>query len=78
MRWIYALAISWLCLLFVGCSAHPLPEDVTRSTTVEIVQRIRCEAKQAILRHARERVFDLFGWLTHRPIYSPNAWICTS
>jgi hypothetical protein len=38
-----------------GCAAHPIPRDVTALSTVEIVRRIRCEAKEgldAALAHA--------------------------
>lgn len=43
-------AVALLC----GCAIHPLPEDVagSRSTTINIVQKIRCEARQAIKDHA--------------------------
>jgi hypothetical protein len=34
-----------------GCSIHPLPDDVTRLATRQIVQHIRCEARTAI-KHA--------------------------
>ncbi len=35
-----------------GCSMHPLPEDVTRASTVDIVRKIRCEARDALISHA--------------------------
>ena len=38
-----------------GCAAHPIPRDVTALSTIEIVRRIRCEAKEglnAALAHA--------------------------
>jgi hypothetical protein len=31
-----------------GCSIHPLPEDVSRISTVDIVRSIRCEAKNGL------------------------------
>ena len=31
-----------------GCSIHPLPEDVTADTTITIIQKIRCEAREAL------------------------------
>src|SRR5262245_4297245 len=31
-----------------GCSVHPLPEDVSRASTVDIVRNIRCEAKKGL------------------------------
>jgi hypothetical protein len=39
-------------LFFAGCAVHPLPDQVTRQSTVGIVTAIRCEARQAILEHA--------------------------
>jgi hypothetical protein len=35
-----------------GCAAHPLPDDVTRTSTYDIVNQIRCEARQAVIEHA--------------------------
>jgi hypothetical protein len=34
--------------LLAGCAIHPLPEDVTRETSYQIVQKIRCEAREAL------------------------------
>jgi hypothetical protein len=34
--------------ILAGCAIHPLPEDVTRSTTIDIAQKIRCEGRQAL------------------------------
>jgi hypothetical protein len=31
-----------------GCAVHPLPDDVTRLSTYDIVQQIRCEAARAV------------------------------
>lgn len=43
------LAFALSAGLLVGaCSIHPLPEDTTRHTTIEIVQKIRCEARDAL------------------------------
>jgi hypothetical protein len=44
MLWVVALAQSGLA----GCSIHPLPDDVTRVSTYDIAQQIRCEAARAI------------------------------
>jgi hypothetical protein len=41
-----------------GCSVHPLPEDYSRKDTFDIVHAIRCEARQAILQHAPEKLFE--------------------
>jgi hypothetical protein len=35
-----------------GCSTHPLPDDVTRKSTYDIVDQIRCEARRAVIEHA--------------------------
>jgi hypothetical protein len=32
-----------------GCAVHPLPEDVTGNTTFHIVQKIRCETRDALI-----------------------------
>jgi hypothetical protein len=34
--------------LLGGCAIHPLPENVTRDTTYDIVQKIRCEGREAL------------------------------
>ena len=31
-----------------GCAAHPIPRDVTYASTVQIVRRIRCEAREGL------------------------------
>lgn len=48
MRTIKCVAVVGLALLLAGCAIHPLPEDVTRETTFLIVQKIRCEARDAL------------------------------
>lgn len=45
-------------VVLAGCSVHPLPEDVTRKSTHDIVHKFRCEAKQAILDYAPEKLFE--------------------
>jgi hypothetical protein len=45
-------------LMLSGCAGHPLPEDVTRKSTVSIVMAIRCEAGQAILKHAPDWAYE--------------------
>jgi hypothetical protein len=35
-------------ILLAGCSMHPLPEDVTRKNTYDIVEKIRCEAAEGL------------------------------
>jgi hypothetical protein len=53
MNPVRSFAFAGLAGLLVGCSTHPLPEDVTRTTTYDIVEKIRCEAKRAVVDHAR-------------------------
>ena len=45
MRVLFAVL---LCFALAGCSIHPLPDDVTRDSTFDIVEKIRCEARDAI------------------------------
>jgi len=51
MRPIHHLVIAGLAPVLVNCSTHPLVDDVTRATTSDIVQHIRCEAKRAVIDH---------------------------
>src|SRR5712691_2557835 len=53
MRPIHGLVISVLAPILASCSMHPLVDDVTRSTTFDIVEKIRCEARRAIIEHAQ-------------------------
>ena len=43
-----SLCAIFLTALLAGCSIHPLPDDVTRDSTFDIVEKIRCEARDAI------------------------------
>ena len=45
------LFLAGLAPIVVGCAIHPLPDDVTRETTSSIVEKVRCEAKRAVLDH---------------------------
>jgi hypothetical protein len=49
-----ALAVLALSSLLIGCSVHPLPDDVSRRSTFDIVENIRCEAKAAVEDHGRD------------------------
>ena len=53
MRPIHGLVISALAPILASCSAHPLIDDVTRSTTFDIVEKIRCEARRAVIAHGQ-------------------------
>lgn len=44
-------------VLLGGCANHPLVDDVTGYTTNDIVQKLRCEAQQAILAHLVKKHF---------------------
>jgi hypothetical protein len=48
IRPVLALACLVVLPLATGCSIHPLPDDVSRKTTYDIVDKIRCEAKAAV------------------------------
>src|SRR5215813_12438385 len=41
-------------LPLLGCSIHPLPGDIPRVATIDIVERIRCEAKAGLISVLRE------------------------
>ena len=45
-------------LTLSGCAVHPLPDQVTRESTLAIVTAIRCEAQAAILEYAPSPAFD--------------------
>lgn len=49
-----AALISTSAFLLVGCAIRPLPENVTRYNTYDIVQKIRCEVRDGIRLRLRE------------------------
>src|SRR5689334_1171285 len=53
MRSIQSIAIACLAPILANCSIHPLIDDVTRTTTYDIVEKIRCEAKEAVKRYGQ-------------------------
>jgi hypothetical protein len=53
MRPVQSLFIAVLAPILANCSTHPLVDDVTRSTTFDVVEKIRCEAKRAVVSEAR-------------------------
>jgi hypothetical protein len=53
MQTVRSFAFASLTPVLVGCAIHPLPEDVTRKTTYDIVEQARCEAKHAVMDYAR-------------------------
>jgi hypothetical protein len=54
LRKYYLLPLLSFSVLAQGCSIHPLPEDFSRSSTIDIVESIRCEAQAAIWSHAQK------------------------
>jgi hypothetical protein len=54
VRKYYLLPLLSFSVLAQGCSIHPLPEDFSRSSTIDIVESIRCEAQAAIWDHAQK------------------------
>ena len=53
--------------VLAGCSIHPLPEDVSRATTLDIVKSIRCEALeglQSLKPEERARVLPIINTTT--------------
>jgi len=48
MRTVKSIAFLGAALLLAGCALHPLPDDVTGRSTFQIVQKIRCEARDAL------------------------------
>ena len=60
-RWALAAAAFALG----GCSIHPIPDDVSRYSTAEIVRNVRCEAKDAVRERIREELYE-------RHIYDVN------
>jgi hypothetical protein len=48
MRFVNLFVVATASTIAAACSIHPLPEDFSRSTTFDIVQKIRCEARDAV------------------------------
>ena len=67
----YRISGLFASLLFLpGCSVHPLPEDVSHSSTSQIVRKTRCEARAEIVRQAADP-----GGTAFRAIDWDNAYI---
>ena len=43
-----AVYVFVLTSLLLGCSIHPLPGDIPRVATIDIVERMRCEAREGL------------------------------
>ena len=48
-----------------GCAAHPIPQDVTHASTVQIVRRIRCEAREGLEAALADAALQGIGKKTH-------------
>jgi hypothetical protein len=48
MKRVFSVAGIALSFFVVGCSIHPLPEDVTGVDTYHIVRQIRCETRETL------------------------------
>jgi hypothetical protein len=57
IRWFWGFVVA---MILSGCASHPLPEDLTRRSTLAIVKAIRCEAVRAIQdrRHTPNWAYD--------------------
>src|SRR5947209_1020231 len=49
MRSLARLAVIGFAVPLAACAIHPLPEHVTGQPTYHIVQKIRCEAREALI-----------------------------
>lgn len=78
MRTVKSVLCGVACLL-AGCSIHPLPDDVTHRSTFHIVQKIRCEAREAlteisadVLQNSKNpqypRTYEVGGWVRDRSL----------
>src|SRR5262249_51483440 len=47
-RTISCCAAAGVASGLAGCAVHPLPQDVSFANTVQIVRRVRCEAKEGL------------------------------
>ena len=48
-KWIRLTSVVVAGAVSTGCSVHPLPDDVTRLSTYNIVRQIRCETREAVI-----------------------------
>jgi len=47
-RLIHCCVVAALAVGLLGCSAHPLPQDISYASTVDVVRRIRCEGREGL------------------------------
>jgi hypothetical protein len=48
MNYLRKWALAAVTSLLAACSIHPIPDDVSRYSTEDIVRNVRCEAKMAV------------------------------
>ena len=58
MRGVRRGALFGVVFLLAGCAVHPLPEDVTGRNSYQIVQKIRCEARDALARISVRALYE--------------------
>jgi hypothetical protein len=51
-------AASVVAATLVGCSIHPIPDDVSRYDTADIVRNVRCEAKEAVRERIQQALYE--------------------
>ena len=54
LRTIVCCTVIAAAFAFPGCSIHPLPGDIPRVPTSDIVERIRCEAQEGLRSFSQE------------------------
>jgi hypothetical protein len=66
MSKLFRAAAIGVAVSVTGCAIHPLPDNVTGVSTFQIVQKIRCEARDALKE-------DLIAWLTSPKMQEHDA-----
>src|SRR5262245_9428093 len=68
-----ALAAVAAASVLMSCSIHPLPDDVSRYSTEEIVRNVRCEAKAAVRERIRDVLIDIgLGHMAPERVIEPG------
>ena len=68
-----ALAVLALSSLLIGCSTHPIPDDISRKSTYDVVDKIRCEAKAAVEDFSGGQLSGALGTLQKQVIDTASA-----
>ncbi len=61
------IAVLISATALTACSIHPIPDNVSRYSTEQIVRNVRCEAKKAVRHHVKEHLLEAADELDHRP-----------